>query len=73
VDRNILRLGAWELLAETASAKVILSEALRLAREFSMAESSRFINGVLDAVAREILQDTHKPARGAEDAEELPH
>jgi transcription antitermination factor NusB len=56
VDRNILRLGVYELLRATAPYKVVISEALRLAREFSTAESPRFVNGVLDAVAREVRQ-----------------
>lgn len=58
VDRNILRLGVCELLALKLSHKIIISEALRLAREFSTAESPRFVNGVLDAVAKEIAKET---------------
>ncbi len=58
VDRNILRLGAWELRQGQTPTKVVLSEALRLAQEFSTAESPRFVNGVLDAVAKELSQDT---------------
>jgi N utilization substance protein B len=54
VDRNILRLGVYELRKGSAPFKVVISEALRLAREFSSAESPRFINGVLDAVAKEL-------------------
>lgn len=57
VDRNILRLGAFELRAGRAPRKVVITEAIRLAREFSSAESPRFINGVLDAVAKEIGGD----------------
>jgi N utilization substance protein B len=54
VDRNILRLAAYELRAALAPTKVIITEAIRLAREFSTAESPRFVNGILDAVARDI-------------------
>lgn len=54
VDRNILRLATHELRIGKTSPKVIISEALKLAREFSTAESPRFVNGVLDAVAREL-------------------
>ena len=54
VDRNILRLAVHEMLMDTAPPKVIISEALKLAQEFSTSESPRFINGVLDAVRREI-------------------
>ena len=60
VDRNILRLSVHEMLTDTAPPKVIISEALKLAQEFSTSESPRFINGVLDAVRREI-QDGSKP------------
>jgi transcription antitermination factor NusB len=55
VDRNILRLGAYELRAGQTPHRVVISEAIRLAKEFSSADSSRFINGVLDAIAREVL------------------
>jgi N utilization substance protein B len=58
VDRNILRLGVAEMLALTLSPKIVISEALQLAREFSTAESPRFVNGVLDAVAKEIAKET---------------
>ncbi len=54
VDRNILRVAVHEFRTQRAPDKVVISEALRLAEEFSMAESSRFINGVLDAVAKEL-------------------
>ncbi|MCL2701330.1 MAG: transcription antitermination factor NusB [Phycisphaerae bacterium] len=64
VDRNILRLAVHELLALKLSHKIIISEALSLAREFSSTESPRFINGVLDAVARDIAKTTGKPTSG---------
>jgi len=57
VDRNALRLAAHELLSGRTPYKVVISEALRLAREFSTADSPRFVNGVLDAVARELRRD----------------
>ena len=54
VDRNILRLAICELRACQVPRRVIITEAIKLAQEFSTAESPRFINGVLDAVAKEI-------------------
>ena len=54
VDRSILRLAVWELGAQNAPAKVVINEALRLAKEFSTAQSPRFINGVLDAIAGDL-------------------
>jgi N utilization substance protein B len=49
VDRNVLRLGAYELLrsAETPPA-VVLDEAINLARRYGSADSPAFVNGVLD-------------------------
>ncbi len=58
VDRNILRIATSELKTGSVPFKVVISEALRLAQEFSTAESPRFVNGVLDAVARELNKDT---------------
>jgi N utilization substance protein B len=53
VDRNILRLGLWELMeAPEVPGEVILDEAVDLAREFSDDGSARFINGILDRLAR---------------------
>jgi transcription antitermination protein NusB len=55
VDRTILRLGAYELLAEEATpAAVILDEAVELAKRFGEADSPSFVNGVLDAIRRRV-------------------
>lgn len=49
VDRNILRLGAYELLNPgEVHAKMILDEVVYLARRYGTAESAAFVNGVLD-------------------------
>jgi N utilization substance protein B len=57
VDRNILRLGLYELLFANRSevpAKVAINEAIELAKQFGGENSSRFVNGVLGAVYKEI-------------------
>jgi N utilization substance protein B len=54
VDRNVLRLAAFELMHTETPAAVILDEAVELARRFGSDESPPFVNGVLDAVAREV-------------------
>jgi transcription antitermination protein NusB len=52
VDRNILRLGSTELVASPdVPVKVVINEAVELAKRFGTAESSAFVNGVLDRVA----------------------
>jgi N utilization substance protein B len=54
VDRNVLRLGAFELLhtPETPAA-VAFDEAIELARRYGSADSPAFVNGVLDRLRRE--------------------
>jgi transcription antitermination protein NusB len=53
VDRNVLRLGVWELLwADDVPDPVAVSEALALVQELSTDESPQFVNGVLGAVVR---------------------
>ena len=52
VDRTILRLGVYELLAAATPPAVVIDEALELAKRFSGEQSARFVNGVLDAVKR---------------------
>jgi N utilization substance protein B len=54
VDRNVLRIAAYELLCENETpSEVIIDEAVEVARRFADRESPRFVNGVLDALARE--------------------
>jgi N utilization substance protein B len=57
VDRNILRMAVYELLWQPeVPPKAAINEALEIAKKFGTAESSRFINGVLDRILRE-----HRP------------
>lgn len=49
IDRNILRLGAYEMLhCPEVPTKVAINEAIELAKRYSTAQSSRFVNGILD-------------------------
>lgn len=52
VDLSVLRLGTAELLAETAPVRVVINEAVELARRYGTDRSPAFVNGVLDGVAR---------------------
>jgi len=47
-DRNVLRLGAFELIQTDCPLKVVINEALDLARKFGTDQSAQFVNGVLD-------------------------
>ena len=49
VDRNVLRLGGYELLFSTETPPaVVIDEAINLARRYGAADSPAFVNGVLD-------------------------
>lgn len=53
VDRNVLRIGAYELLHTEIPVGVAVAEAVKLAKAYSTANSGRFVNGVLARIARE--------------------
>lgn len=59
IDRNILRLGLYELLfAPDIPPKVTINEAVELAKKFGDVESSKFVNGILDKIHKtEISQE----------------
>jgi len=57
IERNLLRLGTFELRDRIdVPYKVVISEAIALAKKFGATDSHRYINGVLDKVARELRQ-----------------
>ena len=64
VDRNVLRLGAFELMNPSDTPPgVVLNEAIELVRRFGSADSPAFVNGVLDRVHKE-----HRKEAGADGA-----
>ena len=60
VDRNILRIGIYELLyqADVVPPKVAINEAVELAKAFGSDNSSKFVNGVLGTAFRTLVEDT---------------
>jgi N utilization substance protein B len=58
VDRNVLRLGTWELGHTPTPAPVVIDEAVDLARRYGSDTSPAFVNGILDALASDL-----RPAR----------
>lgn len=54
VDRNVLRIAVYEMLRTATPAPIVIDEGLELARRFAGEESVQFVNGVLDAVRREL-------------------
>ena len=58
VDRNIIRLGAYELLhVAEIPRRVTLNEAVELAKRFGNEESPAFVNGVLDRIADDVAKE----------------
>jgi transcription antitermination protein NusB len=69
IDRNILRLGAYEMMfCPEVPARVAINEALELAKRYSTAQSSRFVNGILDRV----LQSQAASSRPGREPEPTP-
>jgi N utilization substance protein B len=54
VERALLRLGAYELLYTRLDSAVVINEAIELAKEFGNDTSSKFVNGVLDSIKKNI-------------------
>jgi N utilization substance protein B len=62
VDRAILRLATHEILHSGTPVKVAINEAIELAKRFGTSDSRRFVNGVLDRIAKQM--DGHPENRG---------
>ena len=68
VDRNILRLAVYEFLYEPTPRTVAINEALEIARRFSTYEATQFINGILDAIKRDL--DEQQPQENVDHVQE---
>jgi len=64
VDRNILRLAVYEFLHEPTPRTVAINEALEIARRFSPYEATQFINGILNAIKRDL--DEQQPQKNVQ-------
>lgn len=51
-DRNVLRLGAYELLYTATPPPVVIDEAIELAKRYGTRQSAQFVNGILDRIQR---------------------
>ncbi len=61
VDRNLLRVSVAEMLGfPNTPGPIIINEALEIGRRYAAPESVHFLNGVLDAVARDLLKERFK-------------
>ncbi|MFZ2560531.1 MAG: transcription antitermination factor NusB [Candidatus Nanoperiomorbaceae bacterium] len=60
MDREILRMSAFELGSKTTPPKVVINESVELAKSFGSDNSSRFINGVLGTLYRQMNEEKHE-------------
>ena len=72
VDRNILRLAVYEFLYEPTPRTVAINEALEIARRFSTYEATQFINGILDAIKRDLDEEQPQQDVLPEESEQSP-
>jgi N utilization substance protein B len=72
VDRNILRLAVYEFLYEPTPRTVAINEALEIARRFSTYEATQFINGILDAIKRDLDEQQPQTNIEPEEIEQSP-
>jgi len=57
-DRNILRLAAFEILYTDTPGRVVINEAVELAKRYGAKQSSQFVNGVLDRLLHDLRKDS---------------
>jgi N utilization substance protein B len=69
IDRSVLRLALWELLAsEGTPLKVVINEAVELAKRYGSSSAPRFVNGVLGTIASQKNELRHKIPQISEEA-----
>ena len=66
VDRALLRLAYYEMTSGTTPPKAAVSEAVKLAKEFSTEKSPAFVNAILDKLLKKVLEDAPVPAEADE-------
>jgi len=60
MDRAVLRLAIAEMLYSDTPPKIVMDEAIELAKEFSMPQSGKFINGILDSIFKLVVRTEGK-------------
>lgn len=61
-DRNIIRMGVYEMTMMGTPPAVVLDECIEIARQFGSPQSAQFVNGVLDKMIPESARDADRPA-----------
>ncbi len=70
IDRNVLRLGAYEILLTDTPGRVVINEAVELAKRYGDRQSGQFVNGILDRLLHE--QSAEAPLPSSDQVAETP-
>lgn len=68
IDRNVLRLGAYELLMTDTPGPVVINEAVALAKRYGDRQSGQFVNGILDRVLHQSTEDASSDSPGSDES-----
>jgi N utilization substance protein B len=79
IDRNILRMGAYEILMSDTPGRVVINEAVELAKRYGDRQSGQFVNGILDRLlhnpsdeSQADASSSHKPPNDPTASDQLP-
>ena len=67
IDRNVLRMAAYEIMHTETPGRVVINEAIEIARRYGSQNSGHFVNGVLDRILREQEQWHSQTSESADD------
>ena len=75
VEKNILKLGIYEILYTQTERPIIINEAIELTKDFNVADASRLVNGVLDSISKSDKADIEQKVKERQEAkkEERKH
>lgn len=73
VERNVIRVALSELRDDTVPAKIVIDEAIEIAREFSTPEGARFVNGLLDAAWKAWSKTENRKPKSENDRPDSEH
>ena len=57
IERNVLRLAVYELLTNDLDKPIVINESIRLTKKYGAAEGYKYVNALIDKIAKEVFQD----------------
>lgn len=72
IDRNILRISAFEMIFGDTPGRVSINEAIELAKRYGSRSSSQFVNGILDRILKDLKSESGGTVASAASADDAP-